>query len=134
MTDDNPAAATLTITAGETIKADLVFKCVGVRPATALYAASLQGAGQLSACGAVAVEPTLQASGGTGAEAEVELNWRVGLLAGWRCSPVVVCLGGRGMRQRQRGRACRPKRALHCAAAAAAAAAVALTCLLFTHT
>lgn len=62
LTDGNPAAATLTTTKGEKISADLVFKCVGVRPATALYAASLQGPGQLSRSGAIAVEPTLQAS------------------------------------------------------------------------
>ncbi|KAI7835805.1 hypothetical protein COHA_010295 [Chlorella ohadii] len=63
LTDGNPAAATLTTTKGEKISADLVFKCVGVRPATALYAASLQGPGQLSRSGAIAVEPTLQVVG-----------------------------------------------------------------------
>lgn len=64
--DSEPAAATLTTTTGEKISADLVFKCVGVRPATGLYAASLQGPGQLSSSGAVAVEPTLQARGKAG--------------------------------------------------------------------
>ncbi|PRW60282.1 NADH dehydrogenase [Chlorella sorokiniana] len=63
LTDGDPGPATLTTTTGERISADLVFKCVGVRPATALYAASLQGPGQLSGSGAVAVEPTLQVVG-----------------------------------------------------------------------
>ena len=38
-----------------------VFKCVGVKPATALFAASLSTA-QLARGGSVAVEPTLQVS------------------------------------------------------------------------
>lgn len=60
--DGLPGAATLTTAGGRTIQGDLVFKCLGVTPATGLYAASLGGE-QLAGNGALAVEPTLQVKG-----------------------------------------------------------------------
>ncbi|KAL4855131.1 Apoptosis-inducing factor B [Chlorella vulgaris] len=60
--DGPPAAATLTTASGRRLEGDLVFKCVGARPATAAFAASLT-ADQLGPAGSIAVEPTLQVVG-----------------------------------------------------------------------
>ena len=60
--DGLPGAATLTTAGGRTIQGDLVFKCLGVTPATGLFASSLGGE-QLAGNGALAVEPTLQVKG-----------------------------------------------------------------------
>jgi hypothetical protein len=60
--DGPPAAATLTTASGRRLEGDLVFKCVGARPATAAFAASLT-AEQLGPASSIAVEPTLQVVG-----------------------------------------------------------------------
>ncbi|KAL4421653.1 hypothetical protein ABPG75_010944 [Micractinium tetrahymenae] len=60
--DGAPAPATLRTASGREISGDIVFKCVGVRPATALFAGSLS-AEQRAPNGSIAVEPTLQVRG-----------------------------------------------------------------------
>lgn len=57
--DGSPAPARLHTVGGQEISGDVVFKCVGVKPATALFAGSLS-VQQQAPNGAVAVEPTLQ--------------------------------------------------------------------------